>query len=810
MSASPQTSVPRSSRGELRTDPHARQDNSACHPRRSDALPSLLAFAQLRREERKNIKPSAAASRESMIDGSVLDEVLQHVAERALTMTGADGIAIALRSGEAIVCRASAGAVAPDVGAGITPDAGFSGECLISGSVVLCDDAENDARVDAAACRILGARSMLAVPLSAKRKVIGLIAAFSSEQFSFNDCDVRTLSLVAELILAAIRPEEDDRLVELATQPAAQTEPADKTPAVPPVAIAPIVAQEKQPLWPGTTVEIVKPAAAEATVVPAEAGITSDATGRVKAAVVPAIDTVHTVAKATTVDSAAIQPAMVGMTVAESAAGATRAVQPAPSTDSPAKWTGLALVAASVVIVLCLAGTAWLVHKGSQTKANAIGGQSPNPVAQTQAPGSLPEAETQELETTASDIETPVKPGETVSVTGVRHWSAADASTVVIDLGNHVQYEAHRLTGPERIYFDLHDTKLAAGFGGKATDVQDAFLDRIRVGQSAPGVTRVVLETKGTPDFSVSLEQNPYRLVVEIRKPGSKPQERSKVALFAPMAPIPTPVNPAPAVNAATASVKPATLPALPGILPRPIPQGPTTVAASPTLHIALDAGHGGWDLGTVGKTGLLEKDLVLDIVARLGKLVESRMGATVIYTRQNDDYVPLEKRAEVANLAHADLFLSVHANYSDSVSARGVETYYSNTFSSIKARDPRDDNAVLKNVNWTSIDIREKVHDSHRFAEDVQHALFGSLAARNPGLPNRGVKEAEYVVLTGTEMPAVLAEVSFVSSPTDEGNLKNPDYRQQIAESLYQGIASYEKDAGRVNVASGSKPALK
>ncbi|HEX8813995.1 MAG TPA: N-acetylmuramoyl-L-alanine amidase, partial [Terriglobales bacterium] len=173
------------------------------------------------------------------------------------------------------------------------------------------------------------------------------------------------------------------------------------------------------------------------------------------------------------------------------------------------------------------------------------------------------------------------------------------------------------------------------------------------------------------------------------------------------------------------------------------------------------------------------------------------------IYTRQNDDYVPLEKRAEIANLAHADLFLSVHANYSDSVSARGVETYYSNSFSSVKARDPRDGDAALTNVTWTNIDIREKVHDSHRFASSVQHALFGALVARNPGLPNRGVKEAEYVVLTGTSMPAVLAEVSFVSSPTDEGNLKNPGYRQQIAEALYQGIAGYEKDAGRAHVAS-------
>jgi N-acetylmuramoyl-L-alanine amidase len=195
----------------------------------------------------------------------------------------------------------------------------------------------------------------------------------------------------------------------------------------------------------------------------------------------------------------------------------------------------------------------------------------------------------------------------------------------------------------------------------------------------------------------------------------------------------------------------------------------------------------------------LLEKDLVLDIVDRLGELVEARLGAQVVYTRTQDNYLSLEKRAEIANVAHANLFLSVHANYSDYPSARGVETYYTNTYSSIKARtqDAADDEPALKTVNWTNVDIRQKVHESHRFAADIQHALYGTLAAKNPGLPNRGVKEAQYVVLTGTSMPAVLAEVSFVSSPTDENNLQSTTYRQQIAEALYRGVAAYTADSG-------------
>jgi len=202
----------------------------------------------------------------------------------------------------------------------------------------------------------------------------------------------------------------------------------------------------------------------------------------------------------------------------------------------------------------------------------------------------------------------------------------------------------------------------------------------------------------------------------------------------------------------------------------------------------------------------LLEKDLVLDIVDRLGKLVEDRMGAEVVYTRKNDDYVALEKRAEIANLSRADLFVSVHANYSDYPSARGVETYYTNTYSSVKARTPEDaGSATLQNINWTNVDIREKVRESHRFAASVQRSLYGMLASKNLEIRNRGVKEAQYAVLTGTAMPAILAEVSFVSSPTDETALHSEAYRQQIAEALYRGIARYAEDSERPWMASAT-----
>jgi len=230
-----------------------------------------------------------------------------------------------------------------------------------------------------------------------------------------------------------------------------------------------------------------------------------------------------------------------------------------------------------------------------------------------------------------------------------------------------------------------------------------------------------------------------------------------------------------------------------------------------PKMRIVVDAGHGGWDLGTVGRQGLLEKDLVLEIAQRLGKLLESRLGAEVILTRIDDNYIPLDERAGIANQAQADLFISVHANYSDLPSARGVETYYTSLFVSPNAKDletrqgtPGNKNPVTASLS--PVELHDKIEQSRRLAASVQHSLYGTLAAQNPGLRDRGVKEASYVVLTETAMPGILAEVSFVSSPTDEQKLRSDGYREQIAEALYKGIARYAAASRGVKVASAAK----
>jgi N-acetylmuramoyl-L-alanine amidase len=216
--------------------------------------------------------------------------------------------------------------------------------------------------------------------------------------------------------------------------------------------------------------------------------------------------------------------------------------------------------------------------------------------------------------------------------------------------------------------------------------------------------------------------------------------------------------------------------------------------------RIVIDAGHGGHDSGTLGVDGIEEKDVVLDVALRLGKLLSDRLGAEVIYTRSDDTFVPLETRTAIANKAQADLFLSIHANSSPDESARGVETYYLNFTSDPTALDvAARENAVSdQSIHQLSdlvkkIALKDKIAESREFAADVEQSLYGGLHAGNAGLKDRGVKKAPFVVLIGANMPSILAEISFVTNPKDAEQLTQPEYRQRVAESLYKGIARYE-----------------
>jgi N-acetylmuramoyl-L-alanine amidase len=216
--------------------------------------------------------------------------------------------------------------------------------------------------------------------------------------------------------------------------------------------------------------------------------------------------------------------------------------------------------------------------------------------------------------------------------------------------------------------------------------------------------------------------------------------------------------------------------------------------------RIVIDAGHGGRDTGTIGPTGLMEKDLCLDVALRLGKIIQQRLpSAEVVFTRDDDTFIPLERRTEIANEAKADLFISVHANSSQDHHARGIETYYLNFTGSSDAMEVASrENALSENGVHDLQDIvtkiarSEKIEESRDLATMIQDSLSKRMENLNRGDRNRGVRKAPFVVLIGADMPSVLAEISFLSNPSDEQWLKKPENRQRVADGLYHGIESY------------------
>jgi N-acetylmuramoyl-L-alanine amidase len=245
---------------------------------------------------------------------------------------------------------------------------------------------------------------------------------------------------------------------------------------------------------------------------------------------------------------------------------------------------------------------------------------------------------------------------------------------------------------------------------------------------------------------------------------------------------------------------------------PHPTRDGQATLTRALGLkigRIVIDPGHGGHDTGTIGPTGLMEKDLCLDVALRLGKIVQQRLpGADVMYTRSDDTFIPLEDRTRIANEAKADLFISIHANSSHDHGARGVETYYLNLKGSPDAMEvaARENASAQESIHDLEDVVKriarnEKIDESREFAADIQESLAKRIQKSYRPVKDRGVRKAPFVVLIGADMPSILTEISFLSNAADEQLLKKPEHRQRVAEGLYQGVASYLQNLNSVTV---------
>ena len=454
-------------------------------------------------------------------------------------------------------------------------------------------------------------------------------------------------------------------------------------------------------------------------------------------------------------------------------------------------------------------------------------------------------------------------------VQGIRFWTFGDVTRVAVQTQGNYKLTRDQIENPSRAYFDLAGLRPPATsrHGIQRIIVNDKRVKEIRMAEVSPGKTRIVFDLFGPAEVISSQLVNPDRLVIEFRPRGTSIASLSTKSSAAPVqrldwpplevasansnstpplnqlaTPTPAPketLPSAPPPLATKTSVEPITVISQPITLSQPTPVlAPTVVPPTPGKHsldvassparadidgekslvrifglkmakVVIDAGHGGHDTGTIGPNGMMEKDLVLDVALRLGKLINQRLGATVVYTRADDTFIPLEQRTKIANDEKADLFISIHANSSREPTATGVETYFFNLTSDKTGLDL----ATRENATSTSsiADLNDLLHkavlqtkkeESHDFAQDVQTSLWMESVKMNSRSRNRGVRQAPFVVLIGATMPSVLAEVGFVSNPHDERLLKRSDERQKIAEALYKGVAQYANSLSHLQVA--------
>ena len=227
---------------------------------------------------------------------------------------------------------------------------------------------------------------------------------------------------------------------------------------------------------------------------------------------------------------------------------------------------------------------------------------------------------------------------------------------------------------------------------------------------------------------------------------------------------------------------------------------------------MVIDAGHGGHDPGAHGN-GITEAELTLDVALRVQKLLQKQAGIEVVMTRDTDVFIPLEERTAIANREGADLFLSIHANASRNVQARGIETYFLNfamnpEAEAVAARENATSGRAMHSLPdiVRSIALNNKINESRDLAATVQRSMAKRLGARNQALRDLGVKQAPFVVLIGAVMPSVLAEISFVTNRQDGALLKTQAYRQQIAQALFDAIINYQQGLKRMTVVAGKK----
>lgn len=359
-------------------------------------------------------------------------------------------------------------------------------------------------------------------------------------------------------------------------------------------------------------------------------------------------------------------------------------------------------------------------------------------------------------------------PSEKSIINDIRYWSASGHTRVVVYLSQPVEYSANRISNPERVYFDLKNSKIIKEIKS-SLPVGDGILKAVRAGQYDADTVRVVLDLDKMEDFNTFVLDDPTRLVIDVN---SKKQ-----------------------------------------------------VKVVAKRVVVLDPGHGGHDPGAVGPKGLYEKNVVLDIALRTRAMLSKEPDLEVFLTRDKDLFLPLEERTAIARNKDADLFVSIHVNASPNRNARGIETYllnWTNDEEAIRVAARENDISVKKmkekmekyrnelDVILSDLSRDYKREESMKLASYVQNSLVSDVSTVYRKTANLGVKQALFYVLVGASMPSILAEVSFISNPEEEKLLSKESYRNMLAGSIASGIRAYfnavrpqQKMAGKASLKS-------
>jgi len=360
------------------------------------------------------------------------------------------------------------------------------------------------------------------------------------------------------------------------------------------------------------------------------------------------------------------------------------------------------------------------------------------------------------------------------TVRDIRHWSNPTYTRVVIDIDAEVEYRVGRLHNPDRLYFDFIGAQLSPQLWGLGLAIDDNLLTGIRAAQNQADVVRVVLHLKRRHDYHAFTMSDPHRLLIDLTgEPGQNPSPPQATAPDTTSTRTPSQPPPDPEPKRRTSTP----------------PQG---------WHVVIDPGHGGKDPGAIGPSGLMEKDVVLDISKRLRALMQQEGQWQVTMTRDSDLFIPLRERTSIANAKGADLFVSIHANAAERSDLHGIETYFLDFATDERAMETaaRENATSVREVSDLQFILRDllmtsKQNESSLLAGSVQRALVEAPGGGKNGR-DLGVKHAPFLVLIGAEMPSILVEIGFISNPTEERKVADPKHRDRLAQAILAGIKNY------------------